>query len=97
MTIVLILEMCYAFGLVYASCEFGQQIFGLFNEIGRAIDQIKWYRFSIRVQQMLPIITLFAQQPITLEVFGSISCSRDSFKKVKFLDFLKTHVSVFDL
>lgn len=82
--IVLALEMGYAFGLVYASCEFGQQIFGLFNQISDTIDQIKWYRFPIRVQRMLPTIAIFAQQTITLEVFGSISCSRESFKKVKF-------------
>lgn len=87
--IVLALEMGYAFGLVYASCEFGQQIFGLFNQISDTIDQIKWYRFPIRVQRMLPTIAIFAQQTITLEVFGSISCSRESFKKVKFKKKLK--------
>lgn len=80
--IVMVMEVLCAFGWLLTSCEIGERFESKFNEIGNVIDQFKWYSFPIEVQQMLPIIILITQQPVTLEVFGSISCLRESFKKV---------------
>lgn len=68
--------------LVFIACELGQRIADVFSEIGFRIDQSNWYLFSIEIKQMLPMIIANAQQPVTLECFGSISCIRDVFKNV---------------
>lgn len=78
----LILEIFYAFGLVYIICEIGENFCDSFNRISNVINQFKWYLLPVDVQQMLPIIILMAQHPVFLICFGSISCLREAFKKV---------------
>lgn len=80
--VVMFMEVVCAYGWLLISCELGERFTAKFDEIGYAIDQFKWYSFPIKLKQMLPTAIIIAQQPITLEVFGSLSCLRDSFKKV---------------
>lgn len=76
----------FAFGTVLIACEIGQRMNEAFDKINFTIDQFNWYSFPIGMQQMLPIIIAVAQQPITLECFGSIKCTREVFKKVGILN-----------
>lgn len=48
--------------------------------------QYRWYLFSNEVKQMLPMMLINLQQPIQIQCFGSLSCCRDAFKKVKYID-----------
>lgn len=80
--IVMIMEVACAFGWLLITCELGERFTAKFNEISLFIDQFKWYSFPFQMQRMLPTIAVYAQQPITPEVFGSLTCSRDSYKKV---------------
>lgn len=68
---------------VFITCELGEKMSDAFVEINFTIDQFNWYLFPIDIKRMLPIIMANAQQPVTLEFFGSISCIRDVFKKVR--------------
>ena len=74
---------CYAFGMVFMICELGQRISNAFEEIDDVIAQFNWYLFSDELKRMLPIILMNTQAPVVFECFGSISCSREAFKKVR--------------
>lgn len=54
-----------------------------FDGIEYTINNLNWYRFPIEVQQMYPFIIANVQQPIELDVFGSITCSRKDFQNVR--------------
>lgn len=71
-----------ALALTYIACELGQRMNDAFDKIDTTLDHTRWYMFPIEIQRMLPMIHLIAQQPVSLECFGSIACSRDVFKDV---------------
>lgn len=73
----------WAVSMVFAACEFGQRFSIAFNEIDDVVGQTDWYLLPIEIKRMLPIIIINSQQPCALEFFGSLSCSREQFKKVK--------------
>lgn len=73
---------CYAFGTAFIICELCEQISNLFNEINVSIGQLSWYYFPYKLQRILPTILVMSQKPFKIECFGSITCSRDTFKKV---------------
>lgn len=78
----MIIESICAFGLVGCSCEMGQRFTTEFDDVGDAVDKLNWYLFPIGVQRLLPTVIISAQQQLTIECFGSVSCQRESFKKV---------------
>lgn len=79
---VLISYACYAFGLLFIVCEIGHQASVAFDRIWDKIDRFEWYLYPYEFIRMLPIIMIDAQQPVNLEFFGSIACSRFTFRKV---------------
>lgn len=74
--------MFWAFVTIFLICEFGHRIGDKFEETNRLFDQLSWYTFPVGMWRMLPTILLAAQQPVRFDVFGSISCSRNDFRKV---------------
>lgn len=74
----------FAFGYVFITCELFQRLTDGFDEINDAVDQLKWYQFSNEIRKMLPTLLINVQQPVFIKCFGSISCSRETFKKVSF-------------
>lgn len=52
-------------------------------EISESIDQLDWFLLPQEIRKILPIILLSVQQRVEIKCFGSIACSRDSFKKVR--------------
>lgn len=68
MTMITLMEIFYAFGVLFVSCEL--------------IDQFNWYRLPAEIQQMLPLIINFAQLPVDIKCFGSVACDREMFKYV---------------
>lgn len=71
-----------AFALVFIACELGQKMTDAFEEIDTTIGQIDWYLFPIEIKRMMLTIAANTQQPVTLECFGSIACTREVFRKV---------------
>lgn len=80
--LLLILNGGFAFTTVLIACELGHRMNCSFERILFTIEQFDWYLFPIEIQRMLPLIIAIAQQPVTLECFGSIECSRQVFKNV---------------
>lgn len=83
MYLITIFETIYSFGMTFFCCELGQQITNVFAECSAAVEELDWFLFSPKIQRMLPIIMSFAQQPTVFYCFGSISSSRDTFKRVR--------------
>lgn len=77
------LQVIYAFGVLFVSCELGQRITVAFDECSVMIDQFDWYLFPVEIQRMLLIVINFAQQPIVIKCFGSAACDRETFKYVR--------------
>lgn len=84
MLLVIISYAFYAFGTLLISCDLGERLSNSYSGIMKKIEQFEWYLFAIELQKILPIIMIAAQQPVEIECFGSISCSHETFKKVKF-------------
>lgn len=68
---------------VFVACELGHKMSESFEEIDCSITQFDWYLFPIEIKQVLPTIIANAQQPVLIECFGSITCTRDNFKSVR--------------
>lgn len=79
-----IMELIYAFGVIFAASEMGQRLQQAFDECSDIIYQLDWYLFPAEIQRILPIIINFSQQPIIFECFGSMVCDRETFKYVSY-------------
>lgn len=75
--------LCSSYAMILVLCEFGERVRTVFDEIGIVIDEIKWYLFPVNTQKMLPTVLVVAQEPVELNIFGSIECNRRTFKEVK--------------
>lgn len=64
------------------ACEIGQRLNSAFERINIAIDQLDWYLLPIELKRIFPMIVGITQQPIELDCFGSITCTRSVFKEV---------------
>lgn len=84
MLLVIVSYAFYAFGMALICCELGERFSNCYSEIPEKICQFEWYLFTPELQKILPIMMIVAQQPVEIECFGSISCSRETFKKVQF-------------
>lgn len=83
MLITLTISVLYQFGAVFIVCEIGEQLKNIFVQIDELFEQLKWYLFPIDVQQVLPLIIANTLQEAIVECFGSFSCARETFKKVR--------------
>lgn len=77
------IEIIYSFVGMFVSCEMGQRINLAFEECNEIVEQFDWYQFPVEIQQMLPLILHFTQQPVEILCFGSRACDRDTFKSVR--------------
>lgn len=75
-------DACNTFAIVFIACEFGQRIANAFSEINDLIEQFQWYRFPLQMQRTLPMVLNIGQEPVSLKCFGSLTCCRESLKKV---------------
>lgn len=64
------------------SCEMGERACAMFGAVDETMDTIDWYLYPIEIQRMLPAIMIATQKPIYVELFGSITASRETFGKV---------------
>lgn len=72
----------FAFGLVFAFCDFGDQLGCRSSEINDAICKLDWNTFPIRVQRMMPMIIHTTQNPAKIKAYLGVPCSRETYKKV---------------
>lgn len=82
-------------------CETGQDVSDRSNKFGDEIYKCDWYLLPHKLQRMLIIILINAQEPVYIRGFGNVECTRESFKQVKLIrsidrvQFEKFYVSIF--
>lgn len=79
------LDACDTFVLIFIACELSQRISNSFIEFSDLIDHFHWYRFPTKVKRMLPMAMIIVQRPVSIVCFGSFSCCREAFRKVFYL------------
>lgn len=67
---------------MFVVCNFGEIMSNKFYEVDNTIYDCDWYTFPNEIQQIFPIIMMGAQQPVILEGFANLTCTREAFKKV---------------
>lgn len=67
---------------VFITSEITERISSEFDEINDMISEFDWYLFPLKMQKMLPLIMMSAQQTVEFEIFGSFYWNRVAFKKV---------------
>lgn len=75
-------------------CDFGERLTGRFDEIDMALCECDWYTFPIGIQKMLPMLLISTQNPVVLQGFFNVSCTRESFKKVRLETYFEKVCSV---
>lgn len=82
MVLFLFWQILCALGFIFLICDLGYRISNAFGKIDYTIVKLNWYKFPIEIKKLLPILIIGAQQPVELEVFGSVSCSYEIFQTV---------------
>lgn len=82
----------WAMLFVFFWCECGKIVTTGFAMFDYELWQCKWYLFPIEMQQMLAFIMSNTQEPATLQGYGNIVCTRDTFKRV--IDWLFSNLYV---
>lgn len=75
-------EVFHALFTVGLVCEMGERACDMFFMIDDTIEETDWYLYSTGIQRMLPAIMIVTQKPIYVELFGSITASRETFQGV---------------
>lgn len=86
----LIIQTFYAFCVLFLTCEFGERLTIVFDELEYEIEQFDWYLFPNEIQRILLTLMVFGQQEVSLQCFGSTSTNREAFKKVPRFDRMKS-------
>lgn len=81
--------------VVFIACELGRRMIDVFDGIELTIEQFDWYLFPIKMQRMLPAIIAVAQRSVSMQCFGSIICTRDVFKNVRFSKKIKRRLNFY--
>lgn len=95
MLILVIVQAFYAFGLLFTICELCHRVTQGFNEINDQLQEYNYLLFPVEIHRLIPIMVIFVQQPVDFKFFGSISCSRESFKQVSSVDQFAFHSTTF--
>lgn len=67
---------------MFLACEFGEHLRCAYDKIECEINHLRWYRLSIELRRVLPVIILYAQEPVVMRGLGSVVCSREAFRQV---------------
>lgn len=82
MTIVFVL--LWTSVLNFLVCELGQWVTNRYDQLGDELIACDWHLLPIEIQRLYLIFLLNTQQPVHIECYGGIQCSRDTLKKVCF-------------
>lgn len=92
-----LIKSCYAFGVIFSICEFGQQLSNRFDEIHSSIWELDWFSFPIENKKTLIVVLAIAQRPARIVTFGNVEVTRETCKSVIFIHFLNDFLSNFSL
>lgn len=70
---------------IFVFCETSERLTIEFDEID-FYNEWDWYLFPNEVRRILPTIIINVQEPVALQGYGNITCTRETFKRVIFCD-----------
>lgn len=76
----------WAVVLNFLVCELGQWITSQYDMFGDELCACNWYALPMVMQRMYLMFLLNTQQPMYIQCYGGITCSREIFKKVITID-----------
>lgn len=68
--------------LVLLTCEVGQRFTNAFAEVDDDLTLLNFYLLPVKARRVLPMLIMYSQQPLIAQFFGSLSVTRDQFKRV---------------
>lgn len=92
--IILLLELFWSFALILFVCELDERASIAFSEIDHMVGQFNSYHFSHDMKKMLPIVIAMVSTPFGISAFGSVKCSRETFRKVSRLNETTNHICI---
>lgn len=72
-----------ALNLVGATCEIGERLTSSCNGVEVQIYKLDWYLYPLEIKRLLIPMMVYAQKPVEINFFGTLSCSRQQFKQVR--------------
>lgn len=72
----------WVFVLTFLFCEPGERVSNQFESFGEELQRCNWYKLSMEMQRLYAIFLLNTQQPIIIESYGQLQCTRETFKRV---------------
>lgn len=67
-------------------CESGQMVGIQFEMFNDALNQCNWWSFPVEMQQMLIVVMANSQYLTLIRGYGNVLCTRETFKKVIFIE-----------
>lgn len=80
----LIILTFWSFFQVFVFCESSEYIARQFDDVDIYMLW-DWYTYPTVIQRIFPIVQIDTQKPVVLQGFGNISCTRETFKRVIFI------------
>lgn len=62
-------------------CSVSEELKGRFDDLN-IYQRCKWYRYPVKLQRILTIIIIDSQNSDVFKIFGSLTASRETCKKV---------------
>lgn len=75
-------EIFWSIAIVFFFCEFGERVSNGFEESSYMLKQLDWYSYPYEMQRLLPTVMIIGNEPVSVRVFGNISCTRGTFREV---------------
>lgn len=75
--------------LFYLLCHFGESVTTSYGMIGDEIFMKLWYFCPLEQQKYILLMIQSGQQPVYFEGFARFDCSRETFRKVPLIFFLR--------
>lgn len=72
----------WSFVQIFVFCNLGESVSALFSQIDNLFYCCDWYTFPTDIQRILPTVMMAAQQPVDIQGFANLKCTRDAFKRV---------------
>lgn len=85
---VLMLSMLIIWLIIFnlVTCELGERVFNQFEQFGSEVNQCDWSKLPIEMQRTYLIFLSDTQQSESIQSYAGISCTRDTFKQVLYLN-----------
>lgn len=72
----------WMFAFIFLICEFGERVIKQFEMFEEEFDRCNWYTLPSKLQRIYLMFLLDTHKPKTIQSYGRIVCSRETYKKV---------------